>query len=314
MKAVQINAYGGGEVLKINDNAPKPSITKGQVLVEVYAASINPIDWKIRQGYLAQMAPLIFPATLGGDFSGVVVEVGGDVNGFKKGDEVYGSASLLGGGSGSFAEFAAASVKTIAHKPKGISHLAAASLPLAGVSAWQGLVDHLGLAKDQKILIHGGAGGIGTVAIQLAKHLGGYVATTVSAQDIDYVKNLGTDEVIDYKSQTFENFLRDYDAVFDTVGGETYLKSFKVLKKGGVIVSMVESENRELAQQYGVEAISQGTQVNSERLMKLAELVDQNVIKAQVDKVFPLEKAKEAFKHLEEGHVRGKVVLEIKKS
>ena len=312
MKAAQINNYGGSEVVKINDNAPKPAVSQGQLLVEVYAAGANPVDWKIREGYMRQMVPLKFPATLGGDFSGIVAEVGEDVSDFKKGDEVYGQASITRGGSGSFAEFASADVNTAAHKPKNASHIEAAALPLTGVSAWQALVDHIDLSRGEKILIHGGAGGIGSIAIQLAKYLGAYVATTVSAKDIPYVKELGADDVIDYKNQSFEDMVHDYDAVYDTVGGETYVRSFKVLKKVGIIVSMLEQPRLDLMEQYEVNAIGQLTQVNSERLSKLAELVDKRAIKVHIERTFPLEQAGEALSYLQKGHPRGKVVLKIK--
>lgn len=312
MKAAQINKYGGSEVVEINKNAPKPTVSSGHILVEVHAAGVNPVDWKIREGYMRQMAPLKFPATLGGDFSGVIAEVGEGVSGFKKGDEVYGQASILRGGSSSFAEFASVDVNTTAHKPKNTSHVEAAALPLTGVSAWQALVDHIGLSRGEKILIHGGAGGIGSIAIQLAKYLGAYVATTVSAKDIQYVKELGADEAIDYKNQSFEDLVHEYDAVYDTVGGETYAKSFKVLKKGGIIVSMLEQPRSDLMEQYEVNAIGQFTQVNSERLSKLAELVEKSAIKVYVEKTFPLEQAGEALTYLQNGHPRGKVVLKIK--
>jgi len=314
MKAAQIKKYGGSEVVEINKNAPKPTVSRGHLLVEVNAAGVNPVDWKIREGYMQQMAPLQFPATLGGDFSGVVAEVGEGVSGFKKGDEVYGHASILVGGSGSFAEFVSADIKVTARKPENITHVEAGALPLTGVSAWQALVDHMGLSRGKKILIHGGAGGIGSIAFQLARHLGAYVATTVNAKDIQYVKELGADETIDYKNQTFEGMLHDYDAVYDTVGGETYVRSFKVLRKGGIIVSMLEQPRPELMEQYGVNAIGQMTQVNTERLSKLAELVSKRVIKVHVDKTFPLEQAGEALAYLQSGHPRGKVVLKMKKN
>ncbi|TSC72706.1 MAG: NADPH:quinone reductase Zn-dependent oxidoreductase [Parcubacteria group bacterium Gr01-1014_38] len=324
MKAAQINRYGGGEVVEINENAPTPTVSQGHLLIEVHAAGVNPIDWKIREGYMQQMAPLQFPVTLGGDFSGIVMDVGDGVSGFTKGDEVYGQASVLGGGSGSFAEFLSANPTAVARKSKNVSHTEAAALPLAGVSALQALTEHIQLGKGpasatastgkQTILIHGGAGGIGSFAIQLAKHLGATVAATASADDAQYVKDLGADQVIDYKTQKFEDLLHDYDAVFDTVGGETYARSFKVLRKGGVIVSMVEQPNAELMQQYGVTAISQFTQVTTERLSKLAELVEQGVIKVRLDKTFPLEQAGAALTYLQAGHPRGKVVVEIQKS
>jgi NADPH:quinone reductase-like Zn-dependent oxidoreductase len=248
------------------------------------------------------------------DFSGIMEKVGEGVSDFKYNEEVYGQASLIRGGSGAFAEMALANADTIAHKPKTLSHEEAAGLPLAGVSAWQALIETIGLSKDQKILIHGGAGGIGSIAIQFAKHLGAYVATTVSTNDKEFVKELGADEVIDYKTQNFEDVLsHDYDAVFDTVGGETYTKSFKVLKRGGIIVSMLEQPNQELMDRFGVKAIFQFTQVNRERLTKLAQWVDQNNIRVNVDKTFPLDEAAKALDYQRDVHPRGKVVLQVGK-
>jgi alcohol dehydrogenase len=313
MKAAQISKYGGSEVIEINKSASKPTLPAGRVLVEVYAAGVNPVDWKIREGYMAKMSPLQFPATLGGDFSGIVEGVGAGVSSFKKGDEVYGRDGLPGSGTGSFAEFISVDAKVTARKPKNVNHLEAAALPLTGVSAVQALTEHLGLSKGKKILIHGGAGGIGTVAIQLAKHLGAYVATTASEKDMQYVKDLGADEVIDYKKQSFEDVIHDYDVVYDTVGGDTYTRSFKVLKKGGVIASMLEQPNSDLMKRYGVKAIGQFTQVNSERLTRLTEFVEKNAIKVHVDKTFPLEQAREALDYQQQGKARGKIVIKIRK-
>jgi alcohol dehydrogenase len=314
MKAAQINKYGGNEVVEINNNTPKPVVSEGHLLVEVYAAGINPLDWKIREGYMRQAIPMKFPATLGGDFSGVVADVGSGITGFRKGDEVYGQAGILRGGSGSFAEFVLADIKVTARKPTNMDHVEAAALPLTGVSAWQGLVEHMGLSRGKKILIHGGAGGIGTIAIQLAKYLGAYVAATVSAKDMLYVRELGADEAIDYKKLSFEDLFHNYDAVFDTVGGETYEKSFRVLKKGGIIVSMLEQPDPELMERYGVNAIGQFTQVNSERLSRVAELADKRIIKVHIDKIFPLDQAREALAFQQTGHPRGKLVLKMKEN
>ncbi len=311
MKAAQINKYGGSEVIEINKKTPKPVLSAGNVLIEAYAAGINPVDWKIREGFLHQMAPLKFPATLGGDFSGIITEVGIEVSGFKNGDMVYGQAIVLSGGSGSFAEFISADAKYIAKKPKKANHAEAAALPLAGVSALQALTEHMNLSPGKKILIHGGSGGIGSIAIQIAKHLGAYVATTVSSENREFAKSLGADIIINYKNQSFEELIKEYDAVFDTVGGGTYKKSFKVLRKGGIIVSMLEQADAELMKKYGVQAVAQFTQVNNARLTKLAELVDKNIIKVHVDKIFPLEKTGEAFTYLQKEHPRGKVVLKI---
>jgi alcohol dehydrogenase len=313
MKAAQIKGYGSSdEVIEINKDAPAPNDpSAGKVLVKIKAAGINPVDWKIREGYMQQMIPLQFPSSLGADFSGVIEKVGQGVSEFRQGDEVYGQASIMSGGSGAFAEMALANADTIAHKPKSLSHPEAAGLPLVGVSAWLALVETISLQKSQKILIHGGAGGIGSVAIQLAKHLGAYVATTVSTNDKQFAKEVGADEIIDYKTQTFEELIGDYDAAFDTVGGETYSSSFKVLKRGGIIVSMLEQPNQELMTQFGVKAIFQFTQINRDRLTKLAQWVDQNNIRVNVDKTFPLEEAGRALDYQRDVHPRGKVVLAI---
>jgi NADPH:quinone reductase-like Zn-dependent oxidoreductase len=310
-----MKGYGSSEVVEINQNAAAPNDpSDGKVLVKVKAAGVNPIDWKIREGYMQQMIPLQFPSTLGMDFSGTIEKVGAGVSGFNVGDEVYGQASVTRGGSGAFAEIALANADSIAHKPKSLNHQEAAGLPLVGVSAWQALVETIGLTDGQKkILIHGGAGGIGSIAIQLAERLGAYVATTASTNDKQFVKELGADEVIDYKTQTFEDLLpHDYDAVFDTVGGETYKRSFEVLKRGiGKIVSMLEQPNQQLMEQFGVKAIFQFTQVNREQLTKLAQWVDQNNIRVNVDRTFPLEEAGKALDYQKDVHLRGKVVLAI---
>jgi alcohol dehydrogenase len=312
MKSAQIKKYGTSEVIEINQSTSEPTVSSGKALVIIKAAGVNPVDWKIREGYMKQMIPLQFPSTLGMDFSGVIKEVGEGVSAsdLKQGDEIYGQARVTNGGSGAFAELALANENSIAHKPSHLSHAEAAALPLVGVSAWQALVENIGLSKDQKILIHGGSGGIGSIAIQLAKYLGVHVATTVSANDKQFVQELGADVVIDYKSQNFEDLLHDYDAVFDTVAGETYRRSFKVLKKGsGIIVSMLEQPNSELMNQYGIKAIFQFTQVNRERLTKLAQWVDQNNIRVNVEKTFSLDEAGKALDYQKDVHPRGKVVI-----
>ena len=313
MKSAQIKRYGGSEVVEISQSTSGPDPPSARkVLVTVKAAGVNPADWKVREGYFQQMTPLQFPSTLGMDFSGVIEKVGEGVYDFKQDDKVYGQASVMRGGSGAFAEMALANEDSIAHKPKTLSHEEAAGLPLVGVSAWQALVETIGLSGGQKILIHGGAGGIGSIAIQLAKHLRAFIATTVSTNDKEFVKELGANEIIDYKTQTFEDLLpHDYDAVFDTVGGETYTRSFSVLKKGGIIVSMLEQPNQELMNRFGVKAIFQFTQVNRERLTKLAQWVDQNNIHVNVDRTFPLDEAGKALDYQRDVHPRGKVVLQV---
>lgn len=311
MQAAQIKKYGGKDVLRTVDDAPKPRTEAGQVLIEVHAAGVNPFDWKVREGYMQQITPLQFPATLGGDLAGVVAEVGEGVEGLSVGDEVYGQANALSG-RGSYAEFAPVKSDSIGPKPTSVDMLTAAILPLAGVSAYQALVEHINLQVGQKILIHGGAGGIGTFAIQLAKHLGAYVATTVSGEALDFAKSLGADEAIDYKTQAFETILKGYDAVFDTVGGNTFTTSFQMVKPGGVIVSMAAQPNKELQAKHKVNMVSQATRVTNQRLAKLTELVDSGTIVPKVDKVFPLAQAAEALAYIQEGRHRGKVVLRVK--
>jgi NADPH:quinone reductase-like Zn-dependent oxidoreductase len=316
MKSIQIKRYGGNDVVEVNKTASVPSISSGKVLVNVKASGVNPVDWKIREGYMQQIIQLQFPSILGMDFSGVVEQIG-EVNSdasadFEQGDEVYGQASISSGGSGAYAELALANKDSIAHKPKTLNHIEAAGLPLVGVSAWQGIVENIGLSKDQKILIHGGAGGIGSISIQLAKHLGAYVATTVSTDDKEFVQQLGADQIIDYKKENYEDVIHDYDAVFDTVGGETYKRSFRVLKKGGgIIVSTLEQPNSELMSKYGIKALFLFSQVNRQRLIKLAQWVDQNNIRVNVDKTFPLDEADKALDYQKDVHPRGKVVLTV---
>lgn len=312
MKAVQIKKYGGPEVLEVTENAPKPSVQNGQVLVEVFAAALNPFDGKLRKGYMKDMIPLTFPVTLGGDFAGVITEIGEGVSEYSKGDAVFGSALMVNGGSGAFAQFAAARTKNIAKKPTFVDFETAAALPLVGSSAVQAIEEHIQLQKGQKILIHGGAGGIGHIALQIAKAHEAFVAVTVSSDDVDFVKKLGADEVIDYKTEKFEEHLSDFDAVFDTVGGETTNRSFQVLKKGCILVSMVGQPDEKLAKQYGIVGIGQSTKTNTAHLTRVKELVDAGKITIHIDKVFPIDQAKEAFTYQETVHPKGKVVLKIK--
>jgi alcohol dehydrogenase len=310
MKAAQFSEYGDPSVIAINE-APKPTVGEGQVLVEVHASSVNPFDSKVRQGYLKSVKQLDLPATLCGDIAGVVAEIGPGVTGLEVGQKAYGQAGLFGGGSGAMAEYALTGDQQVGPMPEGLSFEEAGSLPLAGLSTVQVLVDKMNLQAGQKILIHGGAGGIGSLAVQLAKHLGAHVATTVSGADADYARELGADEVIDYKTQKFEEILSDYDAVFDTVAGEVYGKSFAVLKRGGMIVSMLEQPDEALAKEHGVTAMMQGTKTTPESLGMLREFVEKGAIKPQVGKVFAFEQTRQAFEAYEAGGVRGKVVVKV---
>ncbi len=310
MRAAQYRDYGGPEVIEIVE-IEKPELKEGQILVTVYAAALNAFDRKLRAGYLKEMVSLPFPITIGADFSGVVSEVAEGVMEFTLGDEVYGSAIVLNGGSGALAEYAAVNTGSIAKKPPGLSHQHSAAIVLAGVSTFQAL-DQLDLVSGSKLLVHGGAGGIGSTAIQYAKHLGAYVATTVREEDKEFVNGLGADEAIDYEKQSFDDILADYDAVFDTVGSEVYLKSFRVLKQGGAIISMVERPKDGMDVKHDVRALFVSTQVNTESLNRLRELVDGGVINPQIDAEYTLEQAQDAFRHFETDHPRGKVVVKLK--
>jgi NADPH:quinone reductase-like Zn-dependent oxidoreductase len=308
MKAVQITKYGGPEIATVVET-DMPVAGEGQVLVEVYASSINPFDVKIRQGHLSFLQP---PLILGGDIAGVVAAIGSGVSHVAVGDKVFGQANTVGGNSGAFAEFAVTKADEVAKMPATLDFVHAAVAPLAGLSALQAIVDHLHVQPGQKVLVHGGAGGVGTIAIQLAKHLGASVATTARADDHDYVRGLGADEVIDYQNQRFEEILHDYDAVLDTVGGDTYKRSFMVLKKGGAIVSALEKPDRALMEQYGVQATAFQVRTTLESLNMLTKLIDDGAIGVNVGKTFPLADIRQAFEAYEHGHIRGKVSIVVK--
>lgn len=310
MKAIQIDGYGGPEVLQLKD-IPRPVAQKGQILVDVHAAGLNPFDLKILSGAYKDMIPLQFPLTFGGDFSGTVVQIGEDVSDYQIGNEVYGTAIALSGGSGAYAQMAVVHTQKVAIKPTNISFLEAAALPVAGLTAVEAIADLMKVEKGQKILIHGGAGGVGHMAIQYAILIGAYVTTTVRGSDSDYVKSLGAHEVIDFETQAFEKLLKDVDAVLDTVGGNVSEKSYQVLKKGGTLVLLSSQVNETVAHQHGVVAIRQMTKTDAPQLKRLTTLVENGIIKVHIDRVFALEQVRDAFVHLQSGHPRGKVILTI---
>lgn len=310
MKAIEAKNYGGSEVLSITHSAPLPQLTPAHVLVKIQAASLNPFDISLLSGVYKEHMPLTFPATVGGDFSGVVTEIAKDVTHVAVGDEVYGTANSVSGGSGSFAEYASVSQNTIAKKPTTISFVDAAGFPLVGSSAVQALEEHINLQPAQTILIHGGAGGIGHIAIQLAKSIGARVIVTAGTPDLAFVKNLGADEVIDYKTQQFETLVKDVDAVFDTVGGEVTNRSLAVLKKGGILVSMKGPPDEALTKQCGVIGIGQGTKNNTAHLTRLKSLIEAGNIHIHIERVFILQDIKEAWE-LQQKHPQGKLVLTI---
>jgi alcohol dehydrogenase len=311
LKSAQITQYGDASVVEVKADVPRPLAGGGKVLVEVNAASLNPVDSSIRQGYMHRMAPLHFPATLGTDIAGVVVETDPAAVGLKAGDTVFGTASALAGASGAFAEYASVPAGALAKAPSKMSFVEAASLPLAGVSALQAL-ETLKVGKGSTILILGGSGGIGTIAIQIAKSLGARAIATGRGSSAGYVKSLGADQVIDIEKTPLPAGLRDLDFVFDTAGGAVYKASFAVLKKGGTVITLAAQPDTELAAKIGVTALGQMTQADTARLDRLAELVAAGKVKAHVDRVFPLGKVKEAFLAREAGHVKGKIVLQIK--
>jgi NADPH:quinone reductase-like Zn-dependent oxidoreductase len=312
MKAAQISEYGNSSVVKINEISV-PSPAENQVKIEVYAASLNPFDVKLRAGIMQQAIPLTLPTTLGGDIAGVITELGTHVSNLAVGDKIYGQAAVVAGNGGAFAEYTVTTADQVAIAPHNLSFNEAASLPLVGVSALQALTQHINLQHGQRLLIQGGSGGIGSIAIQIAKHIGAYVATTAPGNAADFVKSLGADEVIDYKTQDFTTLIHDYDAVYDMVGGETFEKSLRILKPGGIAVSMVGHVEDAVANTYDVTAISQQTRVNPEILNQLTQLIEAGVVTPRVAKVFPLEQIQQAFEAYEAGGVTGKIVIEIKK-
>lgn len=309
MKAAQINSYDGPTAVNIN-LVDTPGVTADQILVEVKAAGVNPFDNKVADGHAKDWVDLELPATLGGDVAGIVRELGVDVTGFEVGQEVYGSANALSG-NGSFAEFTPVKAGSLAPKPTSTDFVTAAAYPLVAASAYQAIVDTAHVAAGQKVLIHGGAGGIGSQAIQMAKAAGAYVATTAGSKDLDFVKSFGADEAIDYTTQDFSTILKEYDLVFDTVGGETNAKSYQVLKPGGLLISMAAQPDDALSQQYNVKASYQSTTTTTEYLTKIAEMIDAGKLSINIDKTFPLDQAAEALGYLKAGHVRGKVVITV---
>ncbi|MDN5275116.1 MAG: NADPH:quinone reductase Zn-dependent oxidoreductase [Candidatus Saccharibacteria bacterium] len=310
MKAAQINEYGDASVIQINE-VSEPTISEGHVLVAVHAASLNPFDSTVRSGYMKEMVPLQLPVTIGGDIAGIVTAIGNDITHVAVGDKVYGQANVVAGDSGAFAEFAATASAHVAKMPASLDFNQAASLPLIGVSALQALTQHITLQAGQKIFIHGGAGNIGMIAIQVAKYIGAYIATTATGDDIEAATSLGADEVIDYKTQDFAKILEKYDAVFDTVGGDDFTRSLNILKPEGIAVSMAGRADETIAKGLNVQAISQMTQITTEMLTELSRLVEAGVITPQIGKVLPFSQIKEAFEARESGTIHGKVVVEV---
>jgi NADPH:quinone reductase-like Zn-dependent oxidoreductase len=306
MKAVRVQNYGGPEQLRYED-APAPEAGEGQVLVRVRATSVNPWDLKLASGAHQKHIPLVLPYVPGSDFSGVVEVVGAGVNsGVKVGDEVYGNCPV-----GGAAELVAAPGGTLAAKPRGLSHAEAVAAPVAASTAYQALFDHGRLEAGQTVLIHAASGGVGTFAVQLARWRTARVLATASAANAEYVRGLGADVVIDYKATPFESVARDVDLVLDLLGGETQTRSYATLKRGGRLISTVQPTDADFARQYGVEARMMGMEPSTALLTELARLLDAGTIQATVTETFPLAKAFEAWRWVQSGHTRGKVVMEV---
>jgi NADPH:quinone reductase-like Zn-dependent oxidoreductase len=306
MKAIRIHGFGGPEVLQLDD-VPIPQPGADELLVRIRAAGVNPVDYKIRRGAVPWVTPEMLPIILGRDLSGTVEGAG--VGAFGQGEAVY---AMLGGiDRGSYAQYVVVKPNEAARKPARLSHIEAAAVPLAALTAWQGLFDHGHLEAGQTVLIHGGSGGVGHFAIQFAKIKGATVLTTVSGQNLDFVTELGVDRAIDYQSQRFEEIARDVDLVLDLVGGETQERSWSVLKPGGMLVSALGEPSREKAMQHRARGIGYRAQANAGQLAEIGRLIDQGKVHPAVMAAYPLAEAREAHEQLERGHVRGKIVLVV---
>lgn len=306
-RAVRLDAASGLEAVHL-DAIERPVPGDGEVVVAVRAAGVNPVDWKIAEGAAAYFG-LELPATLGCELSGVVVEAQDDSGRLSPGDEVFGYVSLER--CGAFADYALALPEELAAKPAGLTHTEAAALPVAGETSWQALFDTAGLTDGQRVLIHAASGGVGSVGVQLAKARGAYVIGTASAANERFVRALGVDEFIDYRSTRFEAVVSDVDVVYDTVGGETQQRSYAVLKRGGRLVSIVEEPDPETAAGHGVRAEMIGVKPNGAELARIGDLVVASKLRPEIARVYALEDAPAALAESRRGHVRGKLVLEL---
>lgn len=308
MKAVRMYDHGGPETL-VYEDAPLPEPSADEVLIRVHAASVNPVDWKIRDGYGKDRFKHHLPLILGWDVAGTVEAVGSEVPGLKPGDAVYGYTSLSR--DGGYAEYMVAKEAEIAIKPASLDFVEAAAVPVAALTAWQAMFDTAGLNANQRVLIHAAAGGVGSIAVQLAKAKGAYVIGTASARNADFLTELGVDEMIDYQATPFETVVNDVDVVFDTIGGDTQARSFSVLRKDGFLVSIVAPPSEETATQHGVRSAMIGVQPNAVQLSEISELIDSGKVKPYVETVLPLSEARQAHEISQSGRTRGKIVLRV---
>lgn len=333
MKAFVLERYGKKRALRSTD-MPTPELRDDEVLVEVHAAGVNLLDAKIRDGEFKLILPYRLPLVLGHDVAGVVVQVGRRVQQFRLGDEVFARPDDFR--IGTFAEFVAVKEASLALKPKGLKMAEAASIPLVGLTAWQALVEKAKLKKGQKVFIQAGSGGVGTFAIQLAKHLGATVATTTSTANVELVKSLGADVVIDYRTQDFEALLRDYDVVLNSQDGTTLEKSLRVLKPGGKLISISGPPDpdfgkeiaapgfvklvmrllslgvRRRAKARGVDYAFLFMRANGAQLREIARLIDAGAIRPVIDRIFPFAATNEALAYVEAGRAKGKVIVQVK--
>jgi NADPH:quinone reductase-like Zn-dependent oxidoreductase len=312
MKAVRIHNYGGPEVLKYED-APRPQPAKGEVLIRVHATSVNPIDWKVRAGYMKDFLPHSFPLILGWDVSGLVEEVGSNpatAGRFKKGDEVYSLPDHTR--NGAYAEYMVVRESEVALKPNALHHIRAAAVPLAALTAWQALFDTAQLQPEQRVLIHGAAGGVGHFAVQLAKWKGAYIIGTASVKNHEMLYELGADELIDYTKQRFEHVARNIDVVLDTIGGETQERSWQVLNKGGTLVSLVQAPSENKAKEHSVRGIRLSAGPNGQELAEIAKIIDAGKLAPVIDRILPLSEARRAHQLSQSGHTHGKIVLRVR--
>jgi NADPH:quinone reductase-like Zn-dependent oxidoreductase len=307
MKAMRIYSYGHSDQIRLDEIA-QPVPKENEILCAVHDASVNPIDWKIREGLFRDMMASSFPFTLGQDFSGEVVQVGLGVRSFKKGDRVYGTAH------GAYAEFVCVGESTVAKIPSGIDFITAASIPTAGLTAYQLIMKTANLRKGQSVLIHGAGGGVGSFAAQLALWKNARVYATASSIDFEYLKGLGLRDLIDYEKHKFEERIKDVDVVLDLVGGEILKRSFAVVKRGGMIATTVGPVDAKLASERGCQCIQFVVNQNSEDLAEMAKLVEKGILKPRIQEILPLEQAQLAQDHLQRGHAQGKIILDVKQS
>jgi NADPH:quinone reductase-like Zn-dependent oxidoreductase len=308
MKAIVAHEYGGPEVLKYEE-VPRPEPKEDQILVRVIAAGVNPVDAMVRSGMFAKYEKDVFPIIPGADIAGVVEKLGSKITKFKAGDPVFAYVSLKGGGG--YAEYALAMERDTAAKPKSLTYVEAAAVPIVALTAWQALIDTAKLSTGQTVLIHGGSGGVGSFAIQIAKARGAKVIATASTANQDLLKQLGADVAIDYTKQKFEDVAKDVDIVLDSVGKDTLARSYGVVKKGGVIVSLVARPNQADLDKHGIRGAVLNVEPSADELAEIGKLIDQKKIKVVVSETFPLSEAAKAQEQVATGHTRGKVVLKV---